>query len=139
MPEKPEKPKKPKKLRDPLDMTRLTPTQRAQIERVAQTGARLGLSQQRVPQAALTAIRETFDAMIETYEGEEFARVIFSALGQIATASNAKRIAQHRLCPPGVAEEIAARLAALSVKDTMPVEPKLGLAPKKEVGGDRPE
>lgn len=133
-----EKPKKPKKLRDPLDMTRLTPAQRAQIERVAQTGARLGLSQQRVQQAALTAIRETFDAMIETYEGEDLVFEIFSALGQVATASNAKRIAQHRLCPVEVAEEIAARLAAMSAKDGMTHEPMPAPASKKEPGEDRP-
>lgn len=130
-----QKPKKPKKSRDPLDMTRLMPTQRAQIERVAQTGARLGLSQQRVQQVALTAIRGTFDAMIATCEGEDLVFEIFSALGQVATASSARRVAQHRLCPVEVAEEIGARLANMSAKDGMTAEPMP--APKKEPGDDR--
>lgn len=95
----------------PIDFTRLTDGQATQIQRIAQTGARIGFAQQKVHAAILDAVRNSFDAMLETADDDDLVHEVFAALGRAATTTNPKRIANHPLCPEDVVEEIAARLA----------------------------
>ncbi len=125
--------KTPKRPKRPIDFNRLTEGQADQIERIAQAGARIGLAQQKAHRATLDAIRDLFDPMLEAAEGDDLVREVFSALGRAATAANAKRIANHTLCPEDVAEEIAARLAEKASKETP--DP----TPMTNAGGNRKE
>ena len=103
--------KRPKRPRGPIDFDRVTPGQQAQIQRVVQAGARIGIAQFNDYKSSMKAIRDTFDAMIEAEANEALVPDLFSALGQAATATNARRIARHPLCPQEVVDEIETRLA----------------------------
>ncbi len=131
--------KKPKRPKGPIDFNRQTDGQATQIERIAQTGARIGLAQQKAHRAILDAIRDSFDPMLEALEGDDLVREVFSALGRAATAANAKRIANHPLCPEDVVEEIAARLAEKVTKGSAEIEKKPDPTPMADAGGNRKE
>ncbi len=77
-----------------IDHTRMTDTQRQQIERIVQIGAKIGLDQQKQNQEILKAITRNFDAMIEAMD-DGTRKIIFAGLIEVATVADAKRIRQH--------------------------------------------
>lgn len=77
-----------------IDHTRMTDSQRQQIDRIVQIGAKIGLDQQKQKQEILKAISRSFDAMIEALD-HRTRSTVFATLLEVATVADAKRIKQH--------------------------------------------
>ncbi len=125
------KPTRPPK--GPIDFTRLTDGQNTQIQRIAQTGARIGIAQQRAHRAILDAMRDEIDAMLEA-SSPAFVQSVFEGFVKSAKASNLSRIAKHPDCPQAVVEAIALRIATMREPANDDTSPKVSSA--KAAGPD---
>ena len=83
----------------PINFTALTDGQRSQIDHVAQVGGRIALQQTRARKAIEMAMQAHLFDMLATADAK-LVEQIFDGLLAVATRANAKRIAQHPLCPP---------------------------------------
>jgi hypothetical protein len=119
---------KPKKVpQGPINFNRLTDGQQTQIQRIAQTGARIGIAQQRTHRAILDAMRDEIDALLEASD-PAFVQSLFEGFAQSAKVSNLKRIAKHPLCPQEVVTAVNLHIEAMRDPANDDMSPKLSSA-----------